>query len=192
MREAWGPGKLAGVIATVENLAKYLRIVDTNLSIVLSAGAADVKIGDLKIHSNMSAIMEALSVATDGNIRGGPAANRNAWFIMGGRRTIVSQRTVEVFNLTGYIRTLGDAKEDVVRAKLDEVQRLTAETLATLYEGRNVENPSFRFHAGTSLLIVTGNSDYIEVVRKIVNALPGQQKSSHEDLLDINVPPTQK
>lgn len=189
-----GQGEPYSIPATIGNLVKYLRAADTNLTIVLSPGAADATIGDLKLHSgDMSALVAALYIATDGNVRGQPLPGKNAWSIVSASKKTNTSRTFEVFNISGYINSLGKPSEDVLRQKVDEIRELTDEIQHSLVDTPNlipqVDTPSFRFHPGTSLLIVTGTPDAISVARKIIDALPGQQTHGREDLLDI-IPPS--
>ena len=80
--------------------------------------------------------------------------------------------------------------DDVVHQNLDELQLLIKNTLLQL-DGSS-DQPDFKYHPGTKLLIVIGNPEAIEVTRKIVNALSGQQKNGKEDLrLDIPPPSDQ-
>ena len=67
----WGLGDLHSVLATIENLAKYLRATNPDLNIVLSPGTAEETISELKLRSSdMRAICEAVSVATESKVRG--------------------------------------------------------------------------------------------------------------------------
>jgi hypothetical protein len=192
VKAVWGAVNSYSVPATVGNLAKYLQAADTNLNLVLSPGAKETKIGDFKFRSgDMGALMQVLYVATEGTVRGQTLPGKNNWSIVESSGSHASHRAVEVFNLSGYIRTLGNPGEGLVREKLDDIEKLTRVTFYDLYK-RDIENPNFRYHPGTSLLIVTGDSDYVEVARKIINALPGQQKFAREDLLDISPTPNQK
>ncbi len=92
-------------------------------------------------------------------------------------------RTVEAFNIGPYLHWLRekqdpkaapDRREQEVAKSLDELEKIVAVTLESLKQGSTVEVPSFRFHRGANLLIVTGTRDAVEVARKVVNALPGQ------------------
>jgi hypothetical protein len=185
-----GQGEPYSIAATMGNLVKYLRAANTNLTIVLSPGAEDATIGDLKLHSgDMSTLVAALYVATDGNVRGQLLPGKNAWSIVSASKKTNTSRTFEVFNISGYINSLGKPSEEVIRQRVDEIRELTDQIQHSLVDTPNltpqVDTPSFRFHPGTSLLIVTGTPDAIGVARKIINALPGQQTHGREDLLDI-------
>lgn len=94
-----------------------------------------------------------------------------------------TSRTVEAFNIGPYLQWLReqqdpkaapDRREQEVAKSLDELEKIVAVTLESLKQGSSVEMPSFRFHRGANLLIVTGTRDAVEVARKVVNALPGQ------------------
>lgn len=97
--------------------------------------------------------------------------------------TTETARTVEAFNIGPYLQWLRekqdpkeaqDRREQEVARSLDELEKIVAVTLESLKQGSSVEIPSFRFHRGANLLIVTGTQDAVEVARKVVNALPGQ------------------
>jgi hypothetical protein len=186
VKAIWGPGDIHGVPATIGNLAKYLRAADTNLNIVISPGAEDMKIGDLILRSrDMKALTEAVTVATDSKIRGSPLSGKDNWTFYAPSQP-TAERTVEVFNLSGYIQSLGQSDPDAVAKSLDEMRDLILSTLRQLHPSgySSTDDPQFRYHSGTKLLIVTGSREAIEVSRKIVNALSGQQTSNRGDQLD--------
>lgn len=199
------PGKnpwetnVTSVPATIDNLSKYLRAIDPNLNIVLSPDVGKFIISDLKLNTrNPWAISQAVGVASGGAIvgpNGGPGIGFGGG-LRGVDRTLTfvanlpreNKRSVEVFNLSGYIQTLGKADEKVVRQKIDELQELTESTLMELSRGSD-DFPDFKYHPGTRLLIVIGRPEAIEVTHKIVNALPGQQTNGKADLLET-IPPS--
>lgn len=196
----WGTNST--VAATIENLSKYLRAIDPNLNIVLSPDVGHITIQNLKLNSrNPFSISQAVSVASGGAIVG-PGGGGGLGF-GGGLRgmerslTFIANRpppekpSVEVFNLSGYIQTLGKVDDKVIGQKLDELEHNlifpTLDSLHILQTGDTV--PTFKYHPGTKLLIVIGNREAIEVTRKIINALSGEQKDSR---LDTAPPPDQK
>ena len=199
IKSIWGPGDIHSVPATIGNLTKYLRAANPNLNIVLSPGAAEVKINDLKLRSgDMKALTEAVGIATDGTVRGSSLSGKDNWTFMVQRRPNQEQ-AIEVFNLSGYIQTLNTPDDKVIAQKLDELENLILRTLMRLGQRQkgeysSVQDPEFKFHPGTGLLIVMGPPDAIEVTRKIVNALPGQPRPGvREDLLlDNRLPRNQK
>ncbi len=94
-----------------------------------------------------------------------------------------TERTVEAFNIGPYLQWLRekqdqkeapDLREQEVAKSLLELEKIVTATLESLKQGGAVEMPSFRFHRGANLLIVTGTRYAVEVARKVVNALPGQ------------------
>ncbi len=98
-----------------------------------------------------------------------------------------TERTVEAFNIGPYFQWLRekqdpkeaqDHREQEVAKNLNELEQIIQVTLNSLKQGGPVEMPSFRFHRGANLLIVTGTRDAVEVARKVVNALPEQSGSS--------------
>jgi hypothetical protein len=101
-------------------------------------------------------------------------------------------RTIECFNLTGYIGAIipsEDGKEQPkTEADKDHARDLrrvqTSDALAELQEIINrtiadfdntIKEPHFRFYPQAQLLIVTGSHRAIEVAAKVIHALPGQQ-----------------
>jgi hypothetical protein len=187
IKAIWAGGP-DSVPATIGNLAKYLRAQNPELNIVLSPGAADEKITDLKLRSgDMKAVTEAVIIATESKVRSSQMSGNDNWtFVVPKEQN--PGRTVEVFNLSGYIQTLNaNDTSDLINLKLDELKQLIRETLqASGYT--SADDTSFRYHPGTHLLIVTGSTDAIDITRKIVNALSGQPRPGavvREDLLDV-------
>jgi hypothetical protein len=198
----WGPGEVHSVTATINNLAKYLRAADPDLNIIVSPEAGAVQIKELKLRrATMASLVEGLGYATGGAIRGtqfgqGQGQGKN-WRLMTSRTPQQVERTVEVFNVGGYIshirnRTEGtqSSKDEIIHKALDDVKRIIAETLTRLQKGKPADDeaPEFQFHPGTSLFIVTGSPQAIEVTRKVVNALPGQPRPGTPELLDLPAP----
>lgn len=89
-------------------------------------------------------------------------------------------RRVEVFNLTGYFNSFGDADEESSNKRVDEsleqIKKIVTTTLQTVDEDRN-SVIGFQFHAGANLLVVSGTPDALEVARKVVSALVPQGRS---------------
>jgi len=195
------PGTIdTSIPATIDNLSKYMRVIDTNLNIVLSPDVGNIVVQNLKLNTrNVGAVHEAIAVASGGAILnnggGGGFGRPNG---MGANLTFVSGRSntrpsVEVFNLTGYIQTLGKVDDTIVREKIDGLLKLTQSTLVDDMKMSPGDQPNFKFHPGTKLLIVVGKPEAIDLARKIINALPGQQPNAKADLpLDSAAPPDQK
>jgi hypothetical protein len=203
--DASAPGTIdTSVAATMDNLSKYLRVIDTNLNIVLSPGVSDIVISDLKLNTrNARAVHEAIVVASGGAILDNGGGGGGGFFGgqngMGNNLTFVNARShdqssIEVFNLSGYIQTLGKVDEIEVMRKIDLLQQLIRNTIQDLHHFKSAaEIPDFKFHSGTKLLIVIGKPEALEVSRKIVNALSGQSKNGEvNQLLDSPPPPAQK
>jgi hypothetical protein len=187
----------ASVPATINNLSKYLRAIDPDLNIILSPDVGDLTIANLKLSTrNLASISEAFSVASGGVIRasriagggggfGGPGADRSLTFVTGRSQ---DQSSVEIFNLSGYVQTLGKVSDDMLGQKIDELHLIVQDTLHQLHKTDG--SPSFQFHRGTKLLIVIGKPEDLAVTRKIIDALPGQQ--SKDQTLDTPRPAEQK
>jgi len=186
----WTATHESSVPATIDNLSKYLRVIDTNLNIVLSPDVGNITIPNLKLNTrNVSALHQAIAIASGGAIFDnegggfgfvGTSENKTAPNL-----TFVSARSktrpsVEVFNLSGYIQSLGKVDDQVITQKLDELKQIIAITTTELnnYNDSHIDSPELRFHPGTKLLIVIGKPEAIEVSRKIINALSGQQPNT--------------
>jgi hypothetical protein len=169
--------------------------MDTNLNIVVAPAAKGVQIKDLKLRSaDMAAVVEAAELATDEAVHGGASTGKNNWhFVALPQKDAV--RKVEVFNISLYINSLGNPSNDEVQKKLQDLEDLIHRTLAELHEhdSKQPPAPQVSFHPGTSMLIVIGSPEDIEVTRKFINALPGQWTMTqlHEQL-DIPATPQQK
>jgi hypothetical protein len=193
----WGPGSLAGVSATIDNLVKYLRAADPGLNIIVGPEAGEVRIKELKVRSaHIRHLLESVGHATGGVIQTAPFSGPGNWTIQSSKTTRQIEPAVEVFNLGGYIRHLTEKtqkpqeQEQLVRKALEDIKQIIAQTLDRLQKGKVTpdETPEFQFHHGTSLLIVTGSSRAIEVSRKVVNALTGQPRPGTPELLDLPAP----
>jgi hypothetical protein len=193
IKEIWGPEDTHSVLANIKNLSKYLRAVDTNLNIVVAPQAAAVQIKDLKLRAaDMAEVAEAAEIATDEAVHGGPSPGKNNWHF--GALAHYIDRKVEVFNISLYINSLGNENDAKVGEKLDQIKLLIANTLKELHAGdsKQPELPQINFHSGTSLLIVVGTPEAIEVTRKIINALPGLWTMTQLHELDIPASQQQK
>ncbi len=201
-KNPWGTNT-ASVTATIDNLSKYLRAIDPNLNIVLSPDVGKLTISNLKLNTRAPiSIAQAVSVASGGTIVGPGGAGMGGFGggLRGGERSLTfidnerheSKPSVEVFNLSGYIQSLGKVDENVIQQKLDQLQEIIRSTLQDTGIRSSSTVPNFKYHPGTKLLIVIGKPEAIEVTRKIVNALSGQQRDGKEDpRLDTVPPPSQ-
>jgi hypothetical protein len=206
----WAPGTKK-VWANMNNISLYLRATDSHLSVILSPGTGSASILNLKIKtSRLVSLCDAISVASGNTIRGNPNPGLRGGGIgpMGrqfGESSVTftsrdsdSHPSLEVFNLSGYIQTLyfqtaGHVDDKFISQKLDEVQNMVASTLRDMrIDVSSRDALKFKYHAGTKLLIVIGKPEAIEVTRKIINALSGQQTNGKAELLlDTPAPPSQ-
>jgi hypothetical protein len=196
-----GALKGRGLEASLGNVVDALRDRYTKANIAMSPGLAKLKISDLKLRAGRLADeLEAISVASGGkfewtgpgNVRIDPTtglpvlpapaeSNTGLFVLREPTPTPENERVVEAFAiqpLSWLVSTdpkqAQDLREAAVSKKLDELENFIRETLGELRRGTSVEMPSFRFHRGANLLIVTGTRDAVDVARKVVNALPGQ------------------
>jgi hypothetical protein len=84
-------------------------------------------------------------------------------------------RSVEVFNLSGYIDQLGKPDVKEIERNVEKIGIIINDTVQRLkgeyYTSEDLA--SFEFHPGASLLIVIGLPESLDVARKVVTALPG-------------------
>lgn len=101
------------------------------------------------------------------------------------------QRIIEAFNLSGYLDWWWNQLEnppEKTRQKfveltdqgLREVMEIIENTIKTLAPNARLEvgsgeMPIIRFHRGANLLVVGGTAESVDLVRKLIAALPGQR-----------------
>ena len=190
--------------AALANVVDALRDLWPEANIVLAPELAKLKVAELKLRSvgQLPEALEALRVASGYRFewrRGWPGgaaaidpatglpvtAGESALYVLDlglgsqGNPGERARRSVEVFNLSGYLQHLGKKDEKEVGDSLHQIEMIVFKTLvnlARLNEDNLPENellPDFQFHPGASLLIVIGSPDALDVARKIVTALPG-------------------
>jgi hypothetical protein len=199
----WAPGTKT-VPATMENISRYLRATDPRLSVVLSPGTGESVISDLKLKTTaFRSISEAIRVASGNTISGNDRLGAGEGFggfggaggYIGRAVTFTSSSPrsksfVEVFNLSGYIQTLGKVDDHDIMGKIEQLKDLILTTLQDLSKS-SADRPDFKFHSGTKLFIVIGKPEAIEVTRKIINALSRQQPNAKTELINptLDTPP---
>lgn len=190
---------------------------------VLAPGLGKLKIADVKLRGgNLADQLEALRVASGEKFEWvanpktpDPFGAPDSGFVSGSSAsslyvlreptpTVNSERTVEAFNLSGYLQWLAskqDQKEaeasrmNAIQTSLKVIQDIAAETIAVYQQGRSdsAELPHFQFHRGANLLIVIGTRETVDIVQRIINALPGQNSNQASGIpgmmgYGINVP----
>lgn len=100
--------------------------------------------------------------------------------------TAETELTVEAFNLSGYLDWLSnqqeqkedrEARDRMMQKGLSEVELTVLNTIQSFKrDARDQDMPAFQFHRGTHLLVVIGTMESVEIVRKVVSALPGQME----------------
>jgi len=171
--------------ATMRAIVGYLGDRFPTVNLVLSPGAEDITIQNLKLRSaGLENALQALSVATDGQVQPKPLGGDGTSFALFGNPTsTVKNRTVEVFNLTPYLQSLGiktgggqsetNEQRDRISQALIRVHSMIASTME-LAGQKDEAHPLLektRFHDGANLLVVAGSPAAIEVVGKVVAAL---------------------
>jgi hypothetical protein len=172
------------VPATIKNVAEILRALRPDLNLVVSPEAEEITVDNLKLRSaDARTLMEAIGFATGGRIRaqpfGDPSERLKSFALTVARPRTEPQRKVEVFNLSGYLRQSRAPEE--IDEKLQVVQEIIDATIRA-FKGEDFtgERPAYRFYPDAQIFIVIGRPDEIEVARKVINALPGQQVNPAE------------
>ncbi len=97
------------------------------------------------------------------------------------------QRIIEAFNLSGHLDWLWSQQEKQSEKNREVISKQGMEQLLRILEGtiqwygqsaqpaaKSLDFPGFQFHPGANMLIVIGTEDAVEIVRRVVSALPGQ------------------
>ncbi len=184
------------VPATLGRVVGYLRD-KYPANVVLAPGVGELQVGDVKLASfKWETALEALRVASGDAFvwtrqgagqapsvvdptTGLPVQSDEDLFVLTPNQEgplSRSKRVVEVFNMSGYVRGQNPEKVD---DNLGRIINAVRETLQDLHEGIPTASagPRFKYHDGSSLLIVIGSPEEVEVARKIVLALPDTSTS---------------
>lgn len=179
------------VPATIANLAGWLREKAPGINLVLSPTAGEMTVNNLRLRSaSVADFLQALNIATDGQVQGRPlGASERAYALMGRPHDSPPDRTVEVFNLSPYLRTIPmpapapntsapPAAEEKDRERrifeaVENVSCIIKETSLNLERetGKKEEPLSIKFHPGANLLVVIGTPHQMAVAQKVVTAL---------------------
>ena len=202
---------------TLGNVVDALRERYPDANIALAPGLAALKIADLKLRAGqLSDELEAIRVASGSkfewiapgsgwpNMNPAPAVdpttglsippppaesrNNGLFVLREAPPTQSNERTVEAFNLSGYIQWLTgkdkatadtDRREKAAEQSLRDIEKIVLETIDTFKQGNlnSQDQPRFQFHRGANLLVAIGTRETVEIVRKVVNALPGQTEA---------------
>ena len=190
----------SGVQAYVDQVVGVLKDLHPGLNIVVPPVLSKVKVGDLKYiqpagleETQIIDVLEAIRAASDDKFEWSKAGGKTSPFVFTANPAMVAampRRTMEVFNMSGYIEQLGTQDRAKIRAALDEVYQIidisTRDMVGGDYEQESQIYHSYRFHESAKLLVVNGVPEFVEVARKVVNALPGQIRT--RDLQDVSVP----
>lgn len=152
-------------VATVAWLAQFLRGHGWN--VVMGKDLGEVPIPELKLrNATVQLVAEALTITTEGRVRASVRSG-DTLFLMGGGAKSGPQ--LEAFNLSGYLREVKEPNRS-----LDQLERIVIESLVSM-GGDRVATPAFRFYPEAKILVAIGTAPALEVTRKIIEALPGQQ-----------------
>jgi hypothetical protein len=184
----FGPGTLHSVPVTLGDIVDVLRELHTNADIVMTPGLAKLKITDLKMRSThesgegqLQKELQALSVASGYKFlwtresRESDSGHSSLYILSSNEALVKPSRSVEVFNLSGYIEQLGKPDGKELEASVGKIGTIINDTVQRLKSDVTSEDlfATFEFHPGASLLIVIGPPEALEVARKVVTALPG-------------------
>ena len=190
------------VEATLGNVIDALREQYTEANIVLAPGLAKLKVADLKLRAGrLMDELEGLRVATGGKFeiqspsvaastidpttglpREGAKPNAGLFVLRDPPSVGPRERVVEAFNIGPYLQWLRlskhpndvPQKNEIEEDALKEIEEIIYSAIANFRrDSSDVEQPSWQYHRGATLLVVIGNMDSVEIARKIVNALPG-------------------
>jgi hypothetical protein len=186
--------------ATLENIAQLWRN-RLGINVALSPGAAKIRIDDLKLRSaTLNEALQALTVAGNSQFvfqvkKPEPGVDPTTGEVKNeaGRSLVLFQarsqpkQSVEVFNLTPYFRFASITTPDQINEALQHILMTSEETVDDLRISNQdapdyYTMPRIKFHKGSNLLVVTGTSEAINVVQKIVNALnqaPPEERVRH-------------
>ncbi len=208
------------VEATLPNVVDALRDQYQDANIVLSPSLAKVKVGDLKLRAGrLIDELEAVRIASGekfevqapngpipqqidpntglpvGSVR---SSNAGLFVLRAARPIGQNRRVVEAFNISPYVEWLRHQPKQAVGGGVeqapgpDEIELMILSTLRDFQgDAAETDQPSFRYHRGTGLLIVIGTVDSVEVARKIVNVLPGMSSVSQESRAAFGLEPGQ-
>lgn len=153
--------------ATVGSIMEYLKKQNHDFSLALGPGVASIAVGDMilqmdsfDIESICSAIVNCTNEPLHAGMNVGVAS----------LSVIPQSRQVAVFNLSTYLNPDGKADEKTISAKLNTLTEIILRTKRDATQS-DKDDPTFQFHGGANLLVVTGNKTAIDIATKVVNAL---------------------
>ncbi len=200
------PGGRVG--ATLATVVDSLRDRYAEANIIIAPGLEKLKVADLKLRAGrLGEELEAVRVASgdkfevqgpvapnllmDPNtglpLGGGVKLNAGLFVLREPRPTPETRRIVEALNIRPYLDWLQSKGPGLLDQHRDEdnamsnIVQIISDTLRS-FKGENdtVEQPSFQFHRGATMLVVIGSIESVEIARKIVNALPGMSSVAEE------------
>ncbi len=198
---AAGGGEPVGMQANLRVIVDLLRELHHHSDIVMAPDVGEIRIGDLRLRSieepdviQLPRVLEALRVASGGKFiwrqdvspdSADPTTGFNRrltplYFLDASEVPAKSNRNLEVFNMSGYVRQLDLQDDAQVKTNIENIVRLIGRTFDRL-KRQEATHPDdfaeFDFHSGANVLVAIGPPDALEVARKVVFALPGQQGS---------------
>jgi len=186
--------------ASLGNAVDVLRERYPDANIVLSPGLAKLKVSDLKLRAGrLEDELEALRIASGekfgvqahvgpngpidpatGLPTHGNKAASDLFILKGEVSSHETTRTIEAFNIDPYLQWVehkSAKQEEDVPKSLEELNSMIRDAILQLNPNGFIESdfPSFSFHSGAHVLVVTGTQQAVEVARKIIRALPGEE-----------------
>jgi len=181
-----------GQQATLGNVVSLLRQIYPDLNIVVEPGLDQVDIGDVVVREMEPDLdLEAFSAASGNQFvcehhsssMALPGSSSGLLIIKTNQPSLPPKPEIRIesFNLSGYIATKTQSTNEQDRRKvidesLDKLQNII-ETILTKDLGET-SAPKFHYYADADLLIVTGTERAVEVTRKVISSLPGEENLS--------------
>jgi hypothetical protein len=190
--------------ATLGNAVAVLRRAYPSANIVLEPGLEKILIGDVVVHGSEPDLdLEAFSVASGRQFfveshsspYSSPGNVPTPYMPMppavggGGKHEVLlvvkksqpppapkPEIKVEAFNLSSFIANKTSSMKEEERQKIIDLQldRLESTIARILHGIGETSLPEFYFYREADLLVVTGSDKAVEVARKIISSLPGQ------------------
>jgi len=157
----------------IREVVKYLREKYPEINFVMNGGAADVQV-KIELRSvTLGNILDALTFASNGNVRFDKKELRLVTVLGREPRKRVAAE-LRAFSLSRYLSGLSEEDTERALKELDDVLNSSWEMLQnTRLAGEEFSFPKLSIHRKTKLLIVVGQPEQLEAVEQIVTALQG-------------------
>ena len=158
--------------ASIEEVIGYLREEFSAINFVSSQQALDIPVTLHLRNVRLEEIMDAITFATDGQVRFDPS--KENLVAVQARAIRTSKPVLKAYSLHRYLD--GKSKEEADKAIM-ELQKTLEVSWAMLQgdqnESSNQIRPSLSIHENTKVLIAVGQPAQLEAIEEIINALQG-------------------